>query len=109
MLPCTLLRMIKACDASPFPVNQEKEKPMLEHLFVRPAVIARLRGGPLGPYVDDLTSFLHEEGHALSHIQRSFRAEGQVARWLHVQDARLSPMDDAVLHLYVSGLRRYRS
>ena len=47
---------------------------MLEHLFVRPSVIARLRGGPLGPYVDDLTTFLHQEGYALSHIQRSLRA-----------------------------------
>ena len=82
---------------------------MLEHIFVRPSVIARLRGGLLGPYVDDLTTFLHQEGYALSHIQRSLRAGDQFARWLHGQGAPLSAMDDAVLQRYVSGLRRYRS
>jgi len=69
---------------------------VLEHIFVRPAVIARLRGAPLGPYVDDLTTFLHQEGYALSHIQRSLRAGDQFARWLHGQGAPLSAMDDAV-------------
>ena len=34
--PVPLLRMIQPCDPSPFPVNhEEKEKPMLEHIFVR--------------------------------------------------------------------------
>ena len=56
---------------------------MLEHLFVRPSVIARLRRGPLGPYLDDLATFLHHEGYAPSHIQRSLRAGDQFARWLH--------------------------
>jgi hypothetical protein len=82
---------------------------MLEHLFVRPAVIVRLRGGPLGPYVDDLATFLHQEGYALSHIQRVLRAGDQFARWLHGQGAPLSAMDDVALQRYVSRLRRYRS
>ncbi len=57
MLPFTLLRMIETCDPSPFPVNRrEKEKHMLEHIFVRPSVIASLLGGPLGPYLDDLAT-----------------------------------------------------
>jgi hypothetical protein len=32
--------------------REEKEKLMLEHTFVQPSVIARLRQSPLGPYVD---------------------------------------------------------
>ena len=82
---------------------------MLEHIFVRPSVIARLRGGPLGPYVDDLATSLHQEGYAPSHIQRSLRAGEQFAQWLHGQGDPLSEMDDAVLQRYVSGLTTYRS
>jgi len=87
----------------------EKEKPMLEHLFVRPSVIARLRRGPLGPYLDALATFLHHEGYAPSHIQRSLRAGDQFARWLHEQGSTISEMDDAVLQHYVAGLKRDRS
>jgi len=53
---------------------------MLEHLLVRPSVIARLRSGPLGPSGDDLATFLHQEGYALSHLQRSLRAGDPCAR-----------------------------
>lgn len=63
---------------------------MLAHLFVRSSVIARLRSGPLGPYLDDFATFLQQEGYARSHIQRSLRAGDQFARWLHGQDAPLS-------------------
>jgi integrase/recombinase XerD len=82
---------------------------MLEHLFVRPAVIARLRGGPLGPYLDDFATCLHDAGYAPSHIQRSLRAGDQFARWLDGQGAPVSAMDDTVLQRYVSGLRRDRA
>jgi hypothetical protein len=95
--------MIETCDPSPFPVNlREKEKLMLEQIFVRPSVIARLRGGPLGPYLDDLATFLHHEGYARSHIQRSVRAPEQLARWLHGHGTPVSAMDNDVLQRYVA-------
>jgi len=43
---------------------------MLEHVFRQTGVIARLRGGPLGPYLDDLATFFHQQGYAPSSIQR---------------------------------------
>jgi integrase/recombinase XerD len=102
--------MIETCDPSPFPFNlREKERHMLEHIFVRTSVITRLRGGPLGPYLDDLATFLHHEGYAPSHIQRSLRAGDQFARWLYGQGSSVSAIDAAVLQRYVSGLKRYRS
>ena len=58
---------------------------MLEHIFVRPSVIARLRGGPLGPYLDDLATSLHQQGYAPSSIQRYLRTGEQFGRWLHGQ------------------------
>ena len=44
---------------------------MLEHTFVRPCVIARLRRGPLGLYLDDLATSLHQRGPCPDSIQRS--------------------------------------
>jgi len=82
---------------------------MLEHLFVRTPVIARLRCGPLGPYLDDLATSLHHAGYAPSSIQRYLRAADQFTRWLHGQGYAVSEMDEAVLQRYVSGLTRYRS
>jgi hypothetical protein len=34
---------------------------MLEHVFVRTHVIARLRRDPRGPYLDDLATSLHQQ------------------------------------------------
>ena len=43
---------------------------MLEHIFVRRSVIARLQRSPLGSYLDPLTTSLYHEGYAPSSIQR---------------------------------------
>jgi site-specific recombinase XerD len=82
---------------------------MLEHIFIRTGVIARLRGGPLGPYLDDLATSFHHQGYASSSIQRYLRAGDQFARWLQGQGHGLSELDAAVLHRYIAGLTRDRS
>lgn len=44
---------------------------MIEHLFIRPSIVARLKGGPLGSYLDDLATILghpHKPGHFISSI-----------------------------------------
>jgi hypothetical protein len=48
---------------------------MLEHFFVRSHVIARLRRGLLGPYLDDLATLLDRQGYAPSSIQ-SYKCSG---------------------------------
>ena len=35
---------------------------MLESLFVRTHVVTRLRCGPMGPYLDNLATRLHQQG-----------------------------------------------
>src|SRR5205823_8947519 len=82
---------------------------MLEHVFRQTGVIARLRGGPLGPYLDDLATFFHQQGYDPSSIQRHLRAGDQFGRWLQGQGYGLSKLDAAVLHRYVTALTRYRS
>jgi integrase/recombinase XerD len=81
---------------------------MLEHTFVRTSVITRLRGGPLGPYLDDLATALHHEGYAQSSIQRYLRAAEQFTQWLQGQGYAISEMDEDLVQRYVSGLTRYR-
>jgi site-specific recombinase XerD len=86
-----------------------KEKHMIEHFFVQTPVVARLRGGPLGPYLDDLATILHQQGYAPSSIQRCLRTGDLFGRWLHGQDYDVTKIDEAAIQHYVSGLERYRS
>jgi integrase/recombinase XerD len=60
--------------------REEKEQRMLEHTFVRPGVIARLRQSPLGPYVDAFAASLHQEGYAPYTIQRFLCAAEHIFR-----------------------------
>lgn len=82
---------------------------MLEHAFVRTRVIVRLRCGPLGPYLDDLTASLHHEGYAPSSIQLYLRAAEHFAQWLQGRGYAICQMDEDLLQCYVSGLTRYPS
>jgi len=82
---------------------------MLEHFFVRSHVIARLRRGLLGPYLDDLATLLDRQGYAPSSIQSYLRTGDTFGRWLHQHGYTMSELDAAVVQRYVTGLRRYRS
>jgi integrase/recombinase XerD len=82
---------------------------MLAHVFLRTGVIARLRGGPLGPYLDDLATSFHHQGYAPSSMQRYLRASDQFGRWLQGQGYGLKELAAAVLHRYIAGLTRDRS
>jgi hypothetical protein len=87
----------------------KKEKPMIEHFFVHTPVVAQLRGGPLGPYLDDLATIPHQQGYAPSSIQRCLRTGDLFGRWLHGQGYDVIQIDAAASQHYVSGLKRYRS
>jgi integrase/recombinase XerD len=82
---------------------------MLEHIFVRTSVIARLRRSPLGPYLDPLATSLYHEGYAPSSIQRFLCAAEQFAGWVHRQGYDVCDMDADLVRRYVSGLTHYRS
>jgi site-specific recombinase XerD len=87
----------------------KKEKHMIEHFFVHTPVVARLRGGPLGPYLDDLATILNQQGYAPSSIQRCLRTGDVFGRWLQGQGYDVTQIDEAAIQHYVSGLERYRS
>ena len=82
---------------------------MIEHFFVHTPVVTRLRGGPLGPYLDDLATILHQQGYAPSSIQRCLRTGELFGRWLQGQGYDVTQIDETAIQHYVSGLERYRS
>ncbi len=82
---------------------------MLEQIFVRQGVIARLRRSPLGPHLDSFATSLHHTGYAASSIQRFLCAAEQLSHWLHEHGYAVYEMDEALLRAYRSGLTRHRS
>ena len=79
---------------------------MIEHFFVHTPVVARLAGGPLGPYLDDLATTLHQQGYAPSSIQRCLRTGELFGRWLQGQGDDVTQIDETAIHHDVSGLER---
>ena len=72
-------------------------------------MIARLRRGLLGSYLDDFATSLHQHWCAPSSIQSYVRTGDTFGRWLHRHAYAIGDLDDAVVHRYISGLARYRS
>ena len=73
---------------------------MLEHTFVRPSVIARLRRSPMGPSLDHLAASLRQEGYAPSSTQRYLCAAEKFAQWLHEHGYAICEMDADLLQRY---------
>jgi integrase/recombinase XerD len=86
----------------------EKEQHMLDQIFVRPGVVARLRRSPLGPHLDPFATALHRTGYTTSSIQRFLCAAEKFAQWLHGHGYSVYEMDKGLLRVYLSGLTRHR-
>jgi hypothetical protein len=78
---------------------------MLEHFFVRPSVMTRLRGGPLGPYLDDLATILHQHRYTPDSLRGYLRTSDRFGRWLSQQGYAIAEMDDTLVKRYVGGLQ----
>lgn len=81
---------------------------MINTVFVRPRVIARLQQNPLGPYLEQLATVLQRQGYAPSSIQDCLRAGDQFGWWRQRQGHAFSKLDEALLDRYISGLAWYR-
>ena len=81
---------------------------MLEQIFVRQGVIARLRRSLLGPHLDSFAASLHHTGYAASSIHRFLCAAERFAHWLQEHGYAVCEMDEALLRAYRSGLTRHR-
>lgn len=55
---------------------------MFESFFRRESIISRLREGPFGNHLEDLTTTMRERGYAADTIRIALRTGDQFARWL---------------------------
>lgn len=82
---------------------------MIDSIFVRASVLARLHQNPLQLYLEQLATTLHEQGYARSSIQDCVLAGEKLGCWLQRQGCVCTAIDEALLVQYVAGLKRYRS
>ena len=79
---------------------------MIETYFSRTSTINRLRGGPLGPDLDDLATALQQQGYAWDSIRHYLRGCDQFARWLPQQGYAIADVNQTLVKCYISGLQR---
>lgn len=79
---------------------------MIETYFSRTSTINRLRGGPLGPDLDDLVTALQQQGYAWDSIRHYLRGCDQFARWLPQQGYAIAEVNQTLVKCYISGLQR---
>ncbi|MEN8130644.1 MAG: site-specific integrase [Pseudomonadota bacterium] len=82
---------------------------MIEKVFSRPRVIARLEQGPLGSYVQELAATLLSQGYARSMIKLCINTADKFGCWLHRQGLTVGDADDDTVERYLNGVKRYRS
>ena len=82
---------------------------MIDSIFVRASVLARLHQNPLEPHLERLATTLHQQGYARSTIQDCVLAGDKFGWWLQRQGCVNTEIDEALLEGYVAGLKRYRS
>lgn len=79
---------------------------MIETYFSRTSTINRLRGGPIGSDLDDLTTTLQQQGYARDSIRHYLRGCDQFARWLLQQGHDVAEANSTLVKRYISGLQR---
>ncbi len=82
---------------------------MIDSIFVRASVLARLHRNPLQPHLEQLATTLHKQGYARSSIQNCVLAGDKFGWWLQRQGCVNTEIDETLLERYVAGLKRYRS
>ena len=75
-----------------------------DQFFSRPATLARLCAGPLGPHMDPLTTLLTEIGYASSTIRTKLRQVADLSHWLAEREQLMgiAPRVPGELHLDMS-------
>ena len=78
---------------------------MIGHFYSTPAVLLRLRFGPLGTHIDDFARLLVERGYVRSTARHRIRVVADLSAWLHRRRLRLEDLNER----RVSEFFRYRS
>lgn len=78
---------------------------MLDQLFSRPAVLARLQTGALGSVLDDFVDDMRARGHALATMRQYVRDVDHFAAWMHRRRCTPGMLDEATVEAFLSSLR----
>ena len=81
---------------------------MIDRFFRSKKTLERLRSGPAGPYLDDLTEALQQERYRMRVVRYYVKAADSFGRWLNARGLAISQADDAHVELFVITLGRRR-
>lgn len=77
---------------------------MLERYFEAPFTLARLRGGPSGPYIDGFARKVEEQGYSWGSGRRFLRSASHIGRFCEVRGVALKAVDSKVLRAFEKHL-----
>ncbi len=81
---------------------------MLTDYFQSRHALERMRGGRLGPYLDDFTDAMSKDGFVALTIREHVRSVVHLARWMESRDIDLARWDDGMLPSFRRYLARRR-
>jgi len=80
----------------------------IESYYHRPAMLSRLREGPLGCYIDLFADQLQREGHCQQGAWRNLRVVSDFSHWLARRHLDVGDISEQTVGAYQSFRRRYR-
>ncbi|CAH2805497.1 MAG: hypothetical protein PPHEESC_5537, partial [uncultured Paraburkholderia sp.] len=80
----------------------------IESYYHRPAMLSRLREGPLGCYIDLFAEQLQREGHCQQGAWRNLRVVSDFSHWLARRHLDVGDISEQTVATYQSFRRRYR-
>ncbi|WP_224011285.1 tyrosine-type recombinase/integrase, partial [Cupriavidus pinatubonensis] len=80
----------------------------IEAYYHRPAILTRLREGPLGCYIDLFAEQLQREGHCQQGAWRNLRVVSDFSHWLARRHLDVEDVSEKTVSAYQTFRRRYR-
>lgn len=94
--------------SSPFGRMARKGVDMLDRFYSDRRVLQRLRGGPLGPYMDSFAALLFEQGFARETGQHQLRLIGALSLWLERLALGVDDLDEQRIGEFLKQLAQQR-
>ena len=79
---------------------------MTDQYFTVLKVLQRLHAGPLGKHIDDIATYLTEQGYARSTIKTKIRFTGVLNRWMQQRGLTVGELDEQTTDQFLQELRR---
>jgi site-specific recombinase XerD len=80
---------------------------MVDHFFLEPLALRRLRAGPLGEHIDGFAALLLEQGYARQSAKTKIRLVGELSRWLQRMALGVGDLDEQRVLRFLQYKRRH--